>query len=187
LGLTSDHDITHFQKRDHPKGDRIQQSPRSMGKAWEGRGKLRGAATECPPAAAQGNRLSKRKRTNSRWSSMGINYSANRPGPDDPGGLGAEESGVERTGPTQNLLLAIQQGGRLAEVGRYYDCANDPVTDFDVQLLSEFGTAPRYRPLAAKVSRRDHVMNGMIPTHGAASLDPGFEDEVMPLTTGDTP
>ncbi len=26
---------------------------------------------------------------------------ANRPGPDDPGGLGAEESGTERTGPTQ--------------------------------------------------------------------------------------
>jgi hypothetical protein len=44
-----------------------------------------------------------------------------RPDPDDPGGLGAEESGIERTGPTQWFLLAIQQGVRWAEVGRYYD------------------------------------------------------------------
>jgi len=51
-----------------------------------------------------------------------------RPDPDDPGGLGAEESGIERTGPTQWILLAIQRGSRLAEVGRYYDSANDPVT-----------------------------------------------------------
>src|ERR1700727_1562573 len=53
---------------------------------------------------------------------------ANRPDPDDPGGLGAEESGAERTGSTQEYLLAIQQGGRWAEVGQYYDSANDPVT-----------------------------------------------------------
>ena len=53
---------------------------------------------------------------------------ANRPDPDDPGGLGAEESGTERTGPTQDFLFAIQQGGRWAEVGRYYDSANDAVT-----------------------------------------------------------
>ena len=59
---------------------------------------------------------------------MGINYPANRPDPDDPGGLGAEESGAERTGPTQDYLVATQRGGRLAEVGRYYDSANDPVT-----------------------------------------------------------
>jgi hypothetical protein len=58
------------------------------------------------------------------WDSL----SANRPDPDDPGGLGAEESGTERTGPTQDYLLAIQRGGRLAEVGRYYDSANDTVT-----------------------------------------------------------
>jgi hypothetical protein len=44
-----------------------------------------------------------------------------RPGPCDSGGLGAEESETERTEPTQYLLLAIQGGGRLAEVGRYYD------------------------------------------------------------------
>ena len=72
----------------------------------------------------------KRKRTNFRWPSMGIIYPANRPDPDDPGGLGAEESGAERTGSTQDYLLATQQGGRLAEVGRYYDFANDPVTLF---------------------------------------------------------
>jgi hypothetical protein len=44
-----------------------------------------------------------------------------RPDPNDPGGLGAEESGIERTEPTQYFLLAIQQGVRWAEVGRYYD------------------------------------------------------------------
>jgi hypothetical protein len=37
---------------------------------------------------------------------------ANRPDPDDPGGLGAEESGAERTGPTQGPFVAIQKGGR---------------------------------------------------------------------------
>src|ERR1700686_4889409 len=76
-------------------------------------------ATKYPP---------KRKRTNFRWPSMGISSPANRPDPDDPGGLGAEESGTERTGPTQDYVLAIQRGGRLAEVGRYYDSANDTVT-----------------------------------------------------------
>jgi hypothetical protein len=55
---------------------------------------------------------------------------ANRPDPDDPGGLGAEESGAERTGSTQEYLVAIQQGGRWAEVGQYYDSANDPVTAY---------------------------------------------------------
>src|ERR1700712_3375736 len=70
----------------------------------------------------------KRKRTNSRWPSVGI-LAANRPGSDGPGGLGAEESGTERTGPTQVSLVAIRNGGRLAEVGQYYDSANDPVTD----------------------------------------------------------
>jgi len=60
------------------------------------------------------------------WDSL----AANRPDPDDPGGLGAEESGTERTGPTQDYLVAIQRGGRLAEVGRYYDSANDPVTAY---------------------------------------------------------
>ena len=60
----------------------------------------------------------KRKRTNSRWPSVGIYSPANRPDPDGPGGLGAEESGTERTGPTQDYLFAGQRGGPLAEVGR---------------------------------------------------------------------
>ena len=58
----------------------------------------------------------------------GDNLSCDRPDPNDPGGLGAEESGTERTGPTQTFLFAMQDGGRWAEVGRYYDSANDPVT-----------------------------------------------------------
>ena len=72
----------------------------------------------------------KRKRTNFRWPSMGINYPVNRPDPDDPGGLGAEESGTERTGPTHTPLFAIQMGGRWAEIGQHYDSANDPVTAY---------------------------------------------------------
>ncbi len=79
-------------------------------------------------ARARNDGTPKRKRTNFRWPSMGINYPANRPDPDGPGGLGAEESGTERTGPTQDLFVATRKGGRLAEVGRYYDSSNVPVT-----------------------------------------------------------
>ena len=53
---------------------------------------------------------------------------ANRPDPDGPGGLGAEESGTERTGSTQGMVVASQGGGRWAEVGQQYDSANVPVT-----------------------------------------------------------
>ena len=80
----------------------------------------------------------------------GDNSPANRPDPDDPGGLGAEESGTERTGPTQDVLFAIQQGGRWAEVGRYYDSANDPVTacfrldrGHGLSVAREFGAPAR--------------------------------------------
>jgi hypothetical protein len=46
-------------------------------------------------------RSPKRKRTNSRWPRMGINYSCEQARSRRPRGLGAEESGAERTGPTQ--------------------------------------------------------------------------------------
>jgi hypothetical protein len=85
---------------------------------------------------------------------MGINYPANRPDPDDPGGLGAEESGTERTGPTQDYLLAIRSGGRWAEVGRYYDSANDPVTGiFGPEKVPSRGNPDpcRHRPLQPPV------------------------------------
>lgn len=39
----------------------------------------------------------------------------------DPGGLGAEESGTERTGSTHASLFAVQGGRRWAEKRRYYD------------------------------------------------------------------
>src|SRR3954471_20727285 len=58
----------------------------------------------------------------------GKNSPANRPDPDGPGGLGAEESGTERTGSTQDYLFASQRGGRWAEVGQQYDSFNVPVT-----------------------------------------------------------
>ena len=59
---------------------------------------------------------------------LGIISPANRPDPDGPGGLGAEESGTEGTGSTQAFLFAAQRGARLAEVGQQYDSSNDPVT-----------------------------------------------------------
>src|ERR1700759_5837005 len=109
---------------------------------------------------AANRQCQKKKRTTSRWPSMGINHPANRPDPDDPGGLGAEESGAERTGPTQEYLLATQRGGRLAEVGRYYDSANDPVT----ACFRSGGTFRRVPnrisiniALAVRAGRRNHV------------------------------
>ena len=90
---------------------------------------------------------------------------ANRPDPDDPGGLGAEESGAERTGSTQEYLLAIQHGGRWAEVGRYYDSANDPVTAYFWPETQPAAGRPQANfalaetaPLAEGGSRRNHVM-----------------------------
>src|SRR6201986_5600140 len=91
-------------------------------------GRLSARPEACGVACDTGS--PKRKRTNSRWPQYGDKLAANRPDPDNPGGLGAEESGAERTGSTQNCLLAIQHGGRWAEVGRYYDSANDPVTAY---------------------------------------------------------
>jgi len=72
----------------------------------------------------------KKKKDQLALAQYGDKLPANRPDPDDPGGLGAEESGTERTGPTQAFLFAMQDGGRWGEVGRYYDSANDPVTPY---------------------------------------------------------
>jgi hypothetical protein len=83
----------------------------------------------------------KKKKDQLSLAQYGDKLSANRPDPDDPGGLGAEESGTERTGPTQVFLFAMQDGGRWAEVGRYYDSANDPVTPC---FLAGWGCAPFY-------------------------------------------
>lgn len=45
--------------------------------------------------------------------SMGIKFTANRPDPEGPGGLGAEESGAERTGPTQWVVFRNPAGRPL--------------------------------------------------------------------------
>ena len=107
---------------------------------------------------------------------MGINSPANRPDPDDPGGLGAEESGTERTGPTQCLFFAVRVGGRLSEIGPYYDSNNDPVTDdFRRANLGNL----RHDPLAAARSRRNHVGRGVILKRGSR-----FSEKIMPEMTG---
>ena len=63
-------------------------------------------------------RQSQKEKDQLALAQYGDKLPANRPDPDDPGGLGAEESGTERTGPTQYPLVATQRGGRLAEVGQ---------------------------------------------------------------------
>jgi len=74
----------------------------------------------------RGKSCLKSKRTNFRWP-FGLEI-VNRPDPDDPGGLGAEESGTEGTGPTHTAVVPGDGGARWAEVGLHYDSANDPVT-----------------------------------------------------------
>jgi len=136
-------------------------------------------AAACQPAAPKETQpvLSpKKEKDQLALAQYGDNLSCDRPDPNDPGGLGAEESGIERTGPTQGFLLPIQHGSRWAEVGRYYDSANDPVTAQicdGIGFLAQPGTAgcgrssiPARWPLAAEAGRRNHVAHGMIPKSG---------------------
>src|ERR1700750_3120812 len=98
----------------------------------------------------------KDKRTNFRWP-FGLEI-VNRPDPDDPGGLGDEESGAERTGPTHNDVVPGFGGTRWAEVGLHYDSANDPVTlRGPLNMLSGIkASSARLRsPLAAAAGWRD--------------------------------
>ena len=110
-----------------------------------------------------------------RWPKGSELTVANRPDPDCPGGLGAEESGTERTGPTQCFLLAIQGGARLAEIGPYYDSANDPVT---AQFAGKFMHS-HHRPLAAAPSQRNHVGRGVI-----RERESRLPEKIMPWMTG---
>jgi hypothetical protein len=103
---------------------------------------------------------------------------ANRPDPDDPGGLGAEESGTERTGPTQDYLVAVQRGGRWAEVGRYYDYSNDPVTG--VSGSTGTSTIRRRQILSPRPSCSGPQLARSYPWHDM----PGQE---MPEITGGAP
>jgi hypothetical protein len=75
--------------------------PRASGPRFRGHANARARKRASP----------KRKRTNFRWPSIGINSPANRPDPDGPGGLGAEESGTERTGSTQDYLSQASGAG----------------------------------------------------------------------------
>ena len=90
----------------------------------------------------------KKKKDQLSLAKYGDKLPANRPDPDDPGGLGAEESGTERTGPTQYVLVATQLGRRLSEIGPYYDSANDPVTVCFWLMRSVSGGQSRRRPSA---------------------------------------
>jgi len=76
------------------------------------------------PAAESNSRVGgrlKKKKDQLALAQYSDNLFCDRPDPRDPGGLGAEESGIERTGPTQCPVVSIQQGSRWAEVGRHYD------------------------------------------------------------------
>src|SRR5258708_38677869 len=83
-----------------------------------------------PRGASRNDKTPKKKKDQLALAQYGDKLPANRPDPDDPGGLGAEESGTERTGPTQAFLFAMQDGGRWAEVGPYYDSTNDRVSPY---------------------------------------------------------
>jgi hypothetical protein len=96
---------------------------------------------------------SKKKKDQLSLAQYGDKLSANRPDPDDPGGLGAEESGAERTGPTQDSLFATQKGGRWAEVGQYYDSSNDPVTRW-FKLKMDADDPSRAKPARALLQRK---------------------------------
>src|SRR3982074_2266084 len=117
-----------------------------------------GVRANARPAMTAPKKNPKQKKDQLSLAQYGDKLPANRPDPDDPGGLGAEESGTERTGPTQCPLLAVQLGGRLSEIGPYYDSANDPVTAI---FAGEF-IHLRHRPLAAARSRRNHAGRGVI-------------------------
>jgi hypothetical protein len=58
--------------------------------------------------------VAQKKKDQLALAQYGDNLFCYRPDPDDPGGLGAEESGVERTGPTQVFLSQFSRavGGR---------------------------------------------------------------------------
>ena len=83
--------------------------------------RIRSAALKFAIAHAQSaqspmHRQIKRKRTNSRWSRSGL-LVWNRPDPDGPGGLGAEESGTERTGPTHGIYFHNSARQALGRTG----------------------------------------------------------------------
>jgi hypothetical protein len=69
----------------------------------------------------------------------------------------------------------MQVGGRLSEIGPYYDSANDPVT---ANFAGEF-THPGRGPLAAARSRRNHVGRGMI-----LNRESRFSEKIMPEMMG---
>src|SRR5260370_39687083 len=72
----------------------------------------------------------KRKRTNFRWPSMGINYLRTGPIPTTPGGWGLRNP--EPKGPGQRRILFSQSRRAVAgrKLGGIMISANDPVTAF---------------------------------------------------------
>src|SRR5438045_6785952 len=115
-----------------------------------------------------------------------------RPDRDGPGGLGAEESGTERTGPTHILVFAIQRGSRWAEVWRHYDSANDRVTQCFQALAARdrspgaptnsrppafHGGTRRQPPLAAMRGWRDHVRHDAGREPPRAHVEPALEKQ----------
>jgi len=86
------------------------------------------------------------------------------PIPTTPGGWGLRNPGLKGPGQRSDSLVAIQKGGRWAEIGPYYDFPNDLVTlhflpgrDHGRSVTCEFGARRRHGALAAVRRWRDHT------------------------------
>ena len=69
------------------------------------------------------------------------------PIPTAPGGWGLRNPEPKGPGQRSDCFFARQRGGRLAEVGQYYDFANDPVTPFSAgtSFRRRFDRSPTLR------------------------------------------
>ena len=74
-------------------------------------------------------------------------------------GLGAEESGTERTGSTHCPFVGVQHGVRLAEFGQHYDLPNLSVMRLRRRVAQLAGVTMHGFRLAGYELRVDHVIS----------------------------
>jgi hypothetical protein len=126
----------------------------------------------------------KRKRTNFRWPQWWWRFTPLRTGPipTTPGGWGLRNPGPKGPGQRSALLFASPHGVGLAEVGRYCDPANDPVTWLRRRRRTCRRANPQaasFDPLAEPRSRRNHAGSGVILKRVSR-----FSEKIMPWMTG---